>query len=39
MNVGGIPFSQHPHGFIVIVSLLALMTGYLAYLTLVRRRD
>jgi zinc transporter len=39
MNVGGIPFSQHPHGFIVIVSLLAMMTGYLAYLTLVRRRD
>jgi zinc transporter len=39
MNVGGIPFSQHPHGFIVIVSLLALITGYLAYLTLIRRQD
>ncbi|MFM2289091.1 MAG: hypothetical protein RL684_2234 [Pseudomonadota bacterium] len=39
MNVGGIPFSAHPHGFIVIVSLLALITGYLAYVTLIRRQD
>jgi zinc transporter len=39
MNVGGIPLSQHGHGFTLVVSGLTLVTGILAYLLLVRRRD
>jgi len=39
MNVGGIPLSDDPYGFaLVVVSLLAL-TGFLGYLALGRRRD
>ena len=39
MNVGGIPLSQHRQGFLLVVSMLTLVTGVLAYLFLVRRRD
>jgi len=39
MNVGGIPLSQHSHGFAIVVSTLALITGALAYVLLLRRRD
>ncbi len=31
MNVGGIPFSQVPHGFVVVVALTILLTATLAY--------
>ena len=39
MNVGGIPFANHPNGFFVIVVVLTLTTGLLAYLAFGRRRD
>lgn len=39
MNVGGIPLTQYEHGFWVVVSVLVLVTGLLAYLLLGRRRD
>ena len=39
MNVGGIPFATHEHGFLVVVGVLALMTAVLAYLAFGRRRD
>ena len=39
MNVGGIPLSQHSHGFVLVVSALTLITGVLAYVLLIRRRD
>ena len=39
MNVGGIPLSQHSHGFALVVSALTLTTGVLAYFVLIRRRD
>jgi len=39
MNVGGIPLSQHSHGFALVVSALTLITGLLAYFVLLRRRD
>ena len=39
MNVGGIPFAGHPHGFFLVVALVALITGALAYVALLRRRD
>jgi zinc transporter len=39
MNVGGVPFSQHPQGFAVVVVALTIITGILGYLLLVRRRD
>ena len=42
MNVGGIPFSQVPHGFVVVVAGALLLTGglaYLAYNALSRRRN
>lgn len=32
MNVGGIPFSQHPEGFWVVVALVALFTAIAAWL-------
>ncbi|HWH84213.1 MAG TPA: transporter [Burkholderiaceae bacterium] len=38
MNVGGVPFSQEPHGFAVIVVLLAIFTGLAGWLAF-RRRD
>jgi zinc transporter len=39
MNVGGIPLSQHTHGFALVVGALTLITGVLAYAVLIRRRD
>ena len=39
MNVGGIPFGQSRAGFFVIVTTLALFTGFAAYLALGRRRE
>jgi zinc transporter len=39
MNVGGIPFQQHIHGFAVVVGTLSLVTCVLAYVVLIRRRD
>lgn len=39
MNVGGIPLAENSHGFFLIASLLAILTGLLAWLTLGRRRD
>lgn len=39
MNVGGIPFAQFPHGFLVVVGLSAAITGTLAWMALRRRRD
>jgi zinc transporter len=39
MNVGGIPFAQHQQGFALVVTSLTVITGILAYILLVRRRD
>jgi len=39
MNVGGMPLSQHRQGFLLVVAGLAVVTGLLAYLLLVRRRE
>jgi zinc transporter len=39
MNVGGIPFSQHRQGFLMVVISLSIVTGLLAYFVLLRRRD
>jgi len=39
MNVGGIPWANHPHGFSVVVTLLAIFTGLIAYVVMSRRRD
>jgi zinc transporter len=39
MNVGGIPFAQHSQGFLLVVSVLTLVTGILAYFLIVRRKD
>ncbi len=36
MNVGGIPFSDHPGGFWLMLSLIALLTGCIAWM--LRRR-
>ncbi len=38
MNVGGIPFAEHPHGFLVVGLLVAVLTGLVAWL-LLRNRD
>jgi zinc transporter len=39
MNVGGIPLQQHPHGFPLVVGALTIITGVLAYVIFLRRRD
>ena len=39
MNVGGIPLSTHPYGFFVVVGVVGLLTGLLAWTALGRRRD
>jgi zinc transporter len=39
MNVGGIPFADHRHGFFLVAGTLVLVTLTAAYLTLGRRRD
>ena len=38
MNVGGIPLNQHPYGFFLVVGNLLLLTAFLAYWALGRRR-
>ncbi|HZD08049.1 MAG TPA: transporter, partial [Candidatus Limnocylindrales bacterium] len=38
MNVGGIPLNQHPYGFFLVLSPLLILTVFLAYWALVRRR-
>jgi zinc transporter len=38
MNVGGIPFGEHPRGFWIIVALVAIATGALVWLLLRMRR-
>ena len=39
MNVGGIPLAQHPYGFFWVVSPLLVLTAFLAYWGLGRRRN
>ena len=39
MNVGGVPLSEHRHGFVLIVLVLAVVTGVLAYVALGKRND
>ena len=39
MNVGGIPLAQHPYGFVLVVSPLLVLTAFLAYWGLAKRRD
>src|SRR5213595_4132708 len=39
MNVGGIPLAQRPFGFFLVVAPLLVLTGFLAYWVLARRRD
>jgi zinc transporter len=36
MNVGGIPLAEHPHGFAIIVAVVAVCTAAAAWLTLRR---
>ncbi len=36
MNVGGVPFNQHPIGFWLVLSLIAAGTGLIAWLALRR---
>jgi zinc transporter len=38
MNVGGIPLNTHPYGFFLVVGNLVLLTAFLAYWALGRRR-
>lgn len=38
MNVGGIPLADAPHGFWVMLAVIALMTGLIAWLALRRMR-
>jgi zinc transporter len=39
MNVGGIPFASHQHGFLLVVTVLTVLTATAGYFALVRRRD
>jgi zinc transporter len=39
MNVGGIPLSQDRYGFLLVVCPLVVLTAFLAYWGLGRRRD
>ena len=38
MNVGGIPLNQYPYGFFLVLGPLLILTAFLAYWTLGRRR-
>jgi zinc transporter len=38
MNVGGIPLAQHPYGFFLVVGPMLVLTAFLAYWGLDRRR-
>ncbi|MEG3788926.1 transporter [Lysobacter sp. CCNWLW3] len=39
MNVGGVPLSEHGHGFAIVVTALVVLTAVLAYLAFGRNRD
>ncbi len=39
MNVGGIPFADHQHGFLLVAGVVVSITLVAAYLVLGRRRD
>jgi zinc transporter len=39
MNVGGIPMADHPHGFVVVVAIIATFTGIAAWFAFRRPRD
>lgn len=39
MNVGGIPFANHQHGFVVVVTALSILTATAAWFALLRRKD
>jgi zinc transporter len=39
MNVGGIPLAEHTHALFWIAATLLVLTAFLAYWTLGRRRD
>ncbi|KRA20760.1 transporter [Lysobacter sp. Root604] len=39
MNVGGVPLSEHGHGFAIVVTALVVLTAVLAYLAFGRKRD
>jgi len=39
MNVGGIPLAQDTYGFLLVVCPLVVLTAFLAYWGLGRRRD
>jgi zinc transporter len=39
MNVGGIPFASHPHGFFLVAGAVVSITLIAAYLALGRRKD
>ncbi len=38
MNVGGIPLAEHPHGFWIVMSIVASFTGLVAWLAVRRQR-
>ena len=38
MNVGGVPLAQHPYGFFLVVGPMLILTAFLAYWGLARRR-
>jgi zinc transporter len=38
MNVGGIPLNRHPYGFFLVLGPLLVLTVFLAYWALGRRR-
>ena len=39
MNVGGIPMTEHSHGFTLVVCALLALTSLLAYITFCKSRD
>jgi len=39
MNVGGIPLADHPHGFLVVVCLVAALTACLGWLAFRKNRE
>jgi len=39
MNVGGIPLAESGHGFLVVVAIMVLLTGFLAYRAFGNYRD
>jgi zinc transporter len=39
MNVGGIPFAEHAHGFLIVVGVVAGLTALGGVVVMRRRRD